>query len=76
MLALDPVVRDRIDRFLSTGVTQDPRRVGKALGGRLKGFWRYKLGPYRIMCRIEDERFTVVVVAAGHRDHIYTYEER
>jgi len=28
------------------------------------------------MCRIEDERFTVVVVAAGHRDHIYTYEER
>ncbi|MEA2880175.1 MAG: mRNA interferase RelE/StbE [Hyphomicrobiales bacterium] len=76
MLALDPVVRDRIDRFLSTAVTQDPRRVGKALGGRLKGFRRYKLGPYRVMCRIEDERFTVVVVAAGHRDHIYTYAGR
>jgi mRNA-degrading endonuclease RelE of RelBE toxin-antitoxin system len=43
---------------------------------RLKGFWRYKLGSYRVMCRIEDERFTVVVVAAGHRVHIYTYEER
>lgn len=75
MLALDPVIRDRIDRFLSTGVAPDPRRVGKALSGRLKGFWRYKLGAYRIMCRIEDERFTIVVVAAGHRDHIYTYKE-
>jgi mRNA interferase RelE/StbE len=76
MLALDPVVRDRIDRFLAIGVAQAPRRVGKALGGRLKGFWRYKLRPYRVMCRIEDERFTVVVVAAGHRDHIYTYAGR
>jgi mRNA interferase RelE/StbE len=37
----------------------------------LRGFWRYKIGSYRIMCRIEDERFAVVVVAVGHRDHIY-----
>jgi mRNA interferase RelE/StbE len=71
MLALDPVIRDRLDRFLEAGVTRNPRRVGKALEGRLKGFWRYKIGPYRIMCRIEDERFAVVVVAVDHRDHIY-----
>ena len=71
MLALDPVIRDRLDRFLEAGVTRNPRRVGKALEGRLKGFWRYKIGSYRILCRIEDERFVVVVVAVGHRDHIY-----
>jgi mRNA interferase RelE/StbE len=67
MLALDPAIRDRLDRFLEAGVTRNPRRVGKALEGRLKGFWRYKIGSYRIMCRIEDERFAAV----GHRDHIY-----
>lgn len=71
MLALDSVVRDRVFRFLSTGVTRNPRRVGRALEGRLKGFWRYKIGSYRVLCRIEDVRFAVVVVAVGHRDHIY-----
>jgi mRNA interferase RelE/StbE len=71
MLALEGDVRERLDEFLATGVAQNPRRVGKALDGKLKGFWRYRIGIYRILCRIEDERLRVVVVAVGHRDHIY-----
>jgi mRNA interferase RelE/StbE len=71
MLALDPVFRDRIDHFLSVGVARDPQCVGKPLDGRLKGFWRYKLGTYRIICRIEKERLAVVILAIGHRDDIY-----
>jgi mRNA interferase RelE/StbE len=71
MLALEGDVRERLDRFFATGVAQNPRRVGKALDGKLKGFWRYRIGIYRILCRIEDERLRVVVVAVGHRDHIY-----
>jgi|KBSSwiStaDraftv2_1062776.scaffolds.fasta_scaffold870500_2 mRNA interferase RelE/StbE len=71
MLALEGDVRERLDQFLATGVAQNPRRVGKALDGKLKGFWRYRIGIYRILCRIEDERLRVVVVAVGHRDHIY-----
>ena len=71
MLALEGDVRERLDQFLATGVAQNPRRVGKALDGKLKGFWRYRIGTYRILCRIEDERLRVVVVAVGHRDHIY-----
>jgi mRNA interferase RelE/StbE len=70
-LDLDPVVRDRLDRFLATGVARNPRRVGKALRGPRKGYWRYKLGNYRIICRIEDESRRVVVVAIGHRERIY-----
>ena len=71
MLALEGDVRERLDEFLATGVAQNPRRVGKALDGKLKGFWRCRIGIYRILCRIEDERLRVVVVAVGHRDHIY-----
>jgi hypothetical protein len=56
MLALEGDVRERLDEFLATGVAQNPRRVGKALDGKLKGFWRYRIGIYRILCRIEDER--------------------
>jgi mRNA interferase RelE/StbE len=54
MLALEAVVRDRLIRLLTAGVARNPRRVGKALEGKLDGFWRYKIGVYRIMCRIED----------------------
>ena len=71
MLALDPVIRDRLDRFLTVSVAKNPRRIGKDLQGKLAGFWRYKIGDYRIMCRIEDERLAVVVVAVGHRITIY-----
>jgi mRNA interferase RelE/StbE len=71
MLALGPVIRDRIDRFLSTGVARDPQRIGKPLDGRLKGFWRYKIGTYRIICRIEKERLAVVILAIGHRRDVY-----
>jgi mRNA interferase RelE/StbE len=70
-LDLDPVVRDRLDRFLATGVARNPRRIGKALQGPLKGYWRYRLGHYRIICRIEDDTRRVVVVAVGHRERIY-----
>jgi mRNA interferase RelE/StbE len=72
MLALDPVIRDRLDVFLSTSAAANPRRIGKALQGRLTGFWRYKIGEYRILCRIEDRRSTIVVVAVGHRGNIYS----
>jgi len=53
MLALDPVIRDRIDRFLSVA-WQETRN---ASANRWKaGFWRYKIGTYRIICRIEKRR--------------------
>jgi mRNA interferase RelE/StbE len=50
---------------------EDPRRFGKALFGDLKGLWRYRVGDYRIVARIEDERFIVLVLAVGHRREVY-----
>ncbi len=50
---------------------EDPRRFGKALIGNKKGLWRYRVGDYRLICSIEDNIFTVLVVAIGHRKSIY-----
>jgi mRNA interferase RelE/StbE len=49
----------------------DPRRFGHALTGDLKGLWRYRVGDYRIVASIEDERFVVLVVTIGHRREVY-----
>jgi mRNA interferase RelE/StbE len=70
---LDKPVQHRITRFLHERVAaaDDPRAVGEALRGELAGLWRYRVGDYRILCHIEDNRIVVTVVAIGHRSSIY-----
>lgn len=50
---------------------KDPRSQGKALTGNLKGYWRYRVGDYRIVCEIHDDEVIVLVVKVGHRREIY-----
>jgi mRNA interferase RelE/StbE len=51
---------------------EDPRSIGKALTGTvLSGLWRYRVGDYRLLCRIEDEKICIVVVDIGHRREVY-----
>jgi mRNA interferase RelE/StbE len=33
--------------------------------------WRYRVGDYRILCDIRDERLVVMVVKVGHRGDVY-----
>ena len=49
----------------------DPRRFGKALKASLSGLWRYRIGNYRLVCRIQDNEYLVLIVTAGHRKDVY-----
>ena len=49
----------------------DPRLSGKPLRGSLFKLWRYRVGDYRIICEIQDNRMVVLVVGAGHRSSVY-----
>ena len=70
---LDRPVQVRIlDYFRHRVLASDnPRRLGKALKGNRGELWRYRIGDYRAICRIEDERLIVLVLEVGHRKHIY-----
>lgn len=48
-----------------------PRSTGKALTGPLGGFWRYRVGDYRVICDIHDGALRVLVVQIGNRREIY-----
>jgi len=63
----------RILRYLRERIagSSDPRRFGRALTGDRKGLWRYRVGDYRIVAAIEDDRFVVLVVAVRHRREAY-----
>jgi mRNA interferase RelE/StbE len=51
--------------------SEDPRRFGRASTGDLKGLWRYRVGDYRIVAAIEEDRFVVLIVTVGHRREVY-----
>lgn len=71
---LDPPMARRILRFLNERVapSADPRSLGQALkGSELGAFWKYRVGDYRIVARIEDSAVRILVVRLGHRSDIY-----
>jgi len=70
---LDPRVQRNILQFFRERIAtdEDPKRFGKPLRSTLKGLWRYRFGDYRMVCRVEDQRLTVLVLSIGHRSSIY-----
>ena len=60
-------IRAKIDLL-----AEDPRPHGiKALQGGQKGYLRLRVGDYRVIYRVEDDRLIVLVVAVGHRREVY-----
>jgi mRNA interferase RelE/StbE len=70
---LDRSVRRRIVNFLEARIagSGDPRQIGKVLHGEFAGLWAYRVGDYRLICMIEDERRLIALVSVGHRREIY-----
>lgn len=71
---LDPPDVRRVLRFLDEPVARaaDPRLLDQGLkGSELGQFWRYRVGDYRIIAAIDDQRVTVLVVRIGHRGDVY-----
>lgn len=70
---LDRQVQIQIQRFLRERIAteDDPRRFGESLRGNLSGFWKYRVGDYRIVAEIREEEVLVLVVRIGHRSRVY-----
>ena len=49
----------------------NPRLLGKGLSFNKAGLWRYRVGDYRVVCQINDEAITILVLDVGHRKEIY-----
>jgi mRNA interferase RelE/StbE len=71
---LDKTISRRILKFLyeRVGRLENPRQIGDRLQGALNKFWKYRVGDYRIICRLEDEKLVVFVVRIGHRREVYS----
>ena len=49
----------------------NPRLHGKGLSANLAGQWRYRIGDYRLICVIKDDKLIILALSIGHRSEIY-----
>ena len=69
---LDREVQRRIVAYLEElERLDDPRQRGKGLTADHAGIWRYRVGDYRILTRIDDVAVTVLALRVGHRSTVY-----
>ncbi len=71
---LDRQHANRILKFLHERVSKldNPRAIGAALKGSKFGeYWKYRVGEYRIITKLEDDRLLILVVRIGHRREVY-----
>ena len=70
---LDRSTARRLVAYLNQLVDEaaDPRQRGKALSGPLAGLWRDRVGDYRLICQLLDDRLIVLVLRLGHRSRVY-----
>ncbi len=50
---------------------ENPRQHGKGLTANRSGQWRYRVGDYRILAEIQDDKILILVLNIGHRSEIY-----
>ena len=71
---LDKPIQIRLVGFLRTRVSglTNPRDIGEALSGqRLGSYWKYRVGDWRIICDIQDQKILVRVLSIGNRREVY-----
>ena len=61
------VIIDKTEKHLIL----DPHKFGKPLTGHLRGFFRYRIGKYRIIYTIKEDELIILVLKIGKRDKVY-----
>lgn len=70
---LDRYTQRMIKAWISKNLEgcSDPRQHGKGLTANRSGQWRYRIGDYRLICQIEDDRLVILALSVGHRREVY-----
>ncbi len=70
---LDPYTKKLIKAWIEKNLLNctDPRAHGKALTANRTGQWRYRIGDYRLICHIDDDKLIILALNVGHRRIVY-----
>lgn len=62
-------VKLRIKKAIEERLMSDPTKYGKPLRGSLKGYWKLRVGDYRIVYKIEG--VDIFIFGIIHRKEVY-----
>lgn len=51
---------------------ENPRAHGKGLTANRSGQWHYRVGDYRLLAEIEEDKIRILILNVGHRREIYS----
>lgn len=73
IIKLSRTAQKIIQRFLRERLlpAENPRQWGKPLHGEKRSLWRYRVGDYRLICDIQDEKLVVLLLEVGHCKDVY-----
>lgn len=75
---LGPQAAKLIFDFLNQRLAQvdNPSGIGEELKHDLSGYWRYRVGEWRLICELKEDLLIVFVLRAGHRRNVYKLLKR
>lgn len=50
---------------------ENPRQHGKGLTANRSGQWRYRVGDYRLLAEIQEDKIVILILIVGHRSEVY-----
>ncbi len=70
---LDNGSQKLIKKYIENNIrnSDNPKSKGKPLRYNLSGYWRYRIGDYRLICEIKEKNVVIVLIDIGHRKNIY-----
>lgn len=73
LMKLDKFDAKRINKWIQYNLIgcSNPYAHGKALKGNLDKYWVYRIGNYRLLAEIDNEKIVILIVHVGHRRNVY-----
>ena len=71
---LDKYTRQMLYSWIDKNLVncENPKLHGKPLTVNRKGQWRYRVGDYRIITEIQEDRIVILILTVGHRSEVYS----
>lgn len=70
---LPTAIQKRIINFFKERIlsSADPLTFAKPLTGDMSGFWRFRIGEYRVITIIDQGKMVILALEIGHRKDVY-----
>ncbi|MGP1459638.1 MAG: type II toxin-antitoxin system RelE family toxin [Treponema sp.] len=69
---LDGSAKKQIQKYIDKiAERENPRTLGEPLQANLSSYWKYRVGDYRLIVEIQDDKLVVLMLVVAHRKQVY-----